>query len=240
MGLLREETAQGGCPVAGTAQAPAVAAMPQQKPSQEILQQVTPLSDQPVTSEGSRVLAATAGSIAPGSAVAKGKEKSRQVIPSGAEMEVSSLELSRHKGKKITATDEAVSALPSAVESVLADPRTISIVRDQLATLNSGIFVWHGEAWPGQKIDWRLEDREAQKQETTDGRWGSELMIDLPHLGKIVASLRIRGKELSLSLAADAERSAKLLRQELPTLEKRLASTGLSLKGSVIRHDKAE
>lgn len=236
MGLAAQATAQIDCHIAGDVQAQAGTALHKQKTSPEKLQQTMAQADpgRPST------LTTTGVSVPSSSAVSRGTVKPRQIVSAEIEMEAAHLVFSPHKGRDSAVTDEASGPWPSLSETVHADSRTASIVREQLATLNSGMFAWNGEAWQGQKMDWRVADREAQKQETTEGRFESELKLDLPQLGRIVASFRIRGKELRLFLSADAECSVKLLKQELPTLGKHLESAGLSLKGSVIRHDKAE
>ncbi|TWJ26475.1 flagellar hook-length control protein FliK [Geobacter argillaceus] len=122
----------------------------------------------------------------------------------------------------------------------VADPRAASIIKEQLSALNSGIVTWNGEAWPGQPLQWKIEDREARHREASEGRWHSELRVDLPNLGNVVASLKIRGKKLHLSLTADAGSTTDLMQQEAPNLEERLAAAGLNLENMVIRHGKKE
>ena len=122
----------------------------------------------------------------------------------------------------------------------VADPRAASIIRDQLATLNSGIVAWNGEAWPGQPLQWQIEDKEARHRDASEGRWHSELRVDLPNLGNVVASLKIRGKKLRLSFTADTDATTGLMQQEAPRLEERLAVAGLNLENMVIRHGKKE
>ncbi len=122
----------------------------------------------------------------------------------------------------------------------VADPRAASIIREQLATLNSGMITWNGEAWPGQPLQWQIEDREARHRDPSEGRWHSELRVDLPNLGNVVASLKIRGKKLHLSLTADSGATTGLMQQEAPALAERLAAAGLDLENMVIRHGKKE
>ncbi len=122
----------------------------------------------------------------------------------------------------------------------VADPRAASIIKEQLSALNSGIVTWNGEAWPGQPLQWKIEDREARHREASEERWHSELRVDLPNLGNVVAALKIRGKKLHLSLTADAGSTTDLMQQEAPNLEERLAAAGLNLENMVIRHGKKE
>lgn len=122
----------------------------------------------------------------------------------------------------------------------VADPRAASIIKEQLATLNSGMVTWNGEAWPGQPLQWQIEDREARHRDPSEGRWRSELRVDLPNLGNVVASLKIRGRKLHLSLTADSDATTGLMQQEAPALAERLAAAGLDLENMVIRHGKKE
>ncbi len=118
------------------------------------------------------------------------------------------------------------------------DPRTVSILRDQLAALHNGTLHWRGSAWPGQEMEWLVEEREA------DGRggerqWGSELTVDLPRLGTVRASIRIRGGEVRLRFRA-GEETAALLQRRSSSLADRFAAAGIGLSDLVVSHDEAE
>lgn len=137
-------------------------------------------------------------------------------------------------------TGQAVATGHQEQRPEIADPRTVSLVREQLATLNSGIATWNGEAWPGQSLQWQVEDREARHRDSSEGRWHSELRVDLPNLGRVTTSLKVRGKTLHLSFIADTDTTTGLMQQEAPQLEERLSAAGLNLETLVIRHGKKE
>lgn len=120
----------------------------------------------------------------------------------------------------------------------VADPRTAPVIREQLAALNNGIIAWNGEAWPGQPLQWQVEDREARHRDSSEGRWHSELRVDLPNLGRVITSLKVRGKELHLSFTVDNDATTALMQQEAPHLEDQLSAAGLKLANLVIRHGK--
>jgi len=122
----------------------------------------------------------------------------------------------------------------------IADARTLPLVSRQLNMLNSGLFVWQGEAWPGQTMDWEVEDREANPETGDENGWRTTLRLDLPNLGRVTGVINLSGNELLLSLATDSPESASLMDVGLGELRERMGNAGVEVKGVAVRHEEPE
>ena len=75
------------------------------------------------------------------------------------------------------------------------------LVQQQLDAVASQRLAWHGEAWPGQGIDWKIE-REITDEHRSGGgeedeapRWATTLRLTMPNLGEIDARLGVCHEE---------------------------------------------
>lgn len=101
----------------------------------------------------------------------------------------------------------------------------------QLHMLEGGPFLWQGQVWPGQWMEWLVEERaggEGEGQEEgAPAPWRTELRLSLPRMGSVNARLDLRGKTLSLDLRAEDGAAAQALRVALPELGRGLEGAGL-------------
>ncbi len=106
----------------------------------------------------------------------------------------------------------------------------------QLMLLEGAPFVWQGQVWPGQAMEWRIEEREAQGEVKEEApHWRTELDLTLPRLGRIRARLDITPQGLELELAAALAEGLAEIREALPALAQRLEAAGLHPKGLTAR-----
>ena len=101
----------------------------------------------------------------------------------------------------------------------------------QLHLLEGAPFVWQGLAWPGQWMEWLVEERrggdgEADGQEDAD-QWRTELRLELPRLGSVHARIGLNGDRLNLSITTPEESVRDEMRRALPQLIKGLEAAGL-------------
>uniref|UniRef100_A0A831TZL6 Flagellar hook-length control protein FliK n=1 Tax=Geobacter metallireducens TaxID=28232 RepID=A0A831TZL6_GEOME len=115
------------------------------------------------------------------------------------------------------------------------DPQTIPIIKEQLATLTTGVFTWFGQAWPGQEMEWQVEEREAEGGKGERG-WQTEVAVELPTLGGIRATLRSGKEGIAVMLAAEDGRTAEILASGQGGLEERFGAAGLRLGGFTVRN----
>jgi len=100
----------------------------------------------------------------------------------------------------------------------------------QLMMLEGGAFVWQGEVWPGQPLEWRIEgDAHGDAEVEARQEWRTELRLTLPRLGEVRAALTLSAQGLAVSLAAHDAEARGVLRPALAALADRLQAAGLRL-----------
>ena len=120
-------------------------------------------------------------------------------------------------------------------------PATVPLVRQQLDMLATGQFRWTGEAWPGARLDWTIEqdgdewDRSGGGTASEDDQpWRTRLTLSLPTLGTVDAELTLTGTRLIARVQASPGGAARLAMQG-ESFRQRLAAAGIELNGLTIR-----
>lgn len=132
-------------------------------------------------------------------------------------------------------------ALMSGVPKFPVHAETISLVHQQLQTLDSRQLAWQGQVWPGQTMEWRVEERAARDEGGGDvemPHWQTSLRLQLPSMGNVQATLAIMPQGLRINLKAEAG-VTEILKGSLDKLLRSMESSGLNvLSMSVDRHEK--
>ena len=101
----------------------------------------------------------------------------------------------------------------------------------QLQLLDGAPLVWQGFAWPGQWMEWLVEERYPEGGEgggEEEGeRWVTELHLHLPRMGSVHAHIGLHGDHLDLRLTAQDPEVRETLQTALPALVKGLEAGGL-------------
>lgn len=130
-----------------------------------------------------------------------------------------------------------------ATQSVAAaiNAATVPLVRQQLDMLATGQFRWTGEAWPGAKLDWTIQQDGDEWQRSGGGSgteedypWRTRLTLSLPLLGTVDAELTLTGTRLAARVLASPLGAARLTEQS-EGFRQRLAAAGIQLSGLSIR-----
>lgn len=135
------------------------------------------------------------------------------------------------------AARQGTAALPVTSEArtgnALGLPKEVlPLVQQQLQSLETGHYVWHGQVWPGQTMDWEIIDdqpRQRDAQDGDDGTWKTHLRLRFPELGAIAAEIRLRGQNLEVQIAAAEGRP--ILEAGLVALRNQFEAAGLNLTG---------
>ncbi|WP_298434098.1 flagellar hook-length control protein FliK [Geobacter sp.] len=115
------------------------------------------------------------------------------------------------------------------------EPQTIPIIKEQLAVLTTGVFSWLGQVWPGQDMEWTVQEREAEGG--AGGRnWQTEVRIAFPRLGEVRATLTLAGEGVAVTLVAAEEQTATLLAGGAKRLRENMEGAGITLSGLAVRH----
>lgn len=111
-------------------------------------------------------------------------------------------------------------------------PSAQALVQQQLEAFATQNFSWQGQVWPGQEIEWQIEDP-GNRREHTGGdsaeRWQTRLRLTLPSLGEVEARLLIEGKQITLAMIATSAETRGLLRGAAIDLRGQLEQAGLDL-----------
>lgn len=136
-------------------------------------------------------------------------------------------------------TQRTTQELPSGQRPAVA-PELTPLVQQQLNALATQNYVWQGQVWPGQNMQWEItEDNGRPKNAPEDmpSRWQTRLQLTLPKLGEIDARLRLgEGGQLELSLTANSQNSETRLRQAQSELASAMQAAGLSLNKFTAHH----
>jgi Flagellar hook-length control protein FliK len=118
---------------------------------------------------------------------------------------------------------------------------TLPLVRQQLDMLATGQFRWTGEAWPGAKLDWTIQQDGDEWQRGGGGAsaeenypWRTRLTLSLPLLGTVDAELTLTGTQLSARVLASPLGATRLSGQS-EGFRQRLAAAGIQLSNLSIR-----
>jgi len=121
----------------------------------------------------------------------------------------------------------------------VVDQRNVPVVREQLESLQSGQIVFRGELFPGQPMEWTVNEREARRN-SSGGRersWDTALRVDFPKLGGITARLKLDGKRVAIDFHANDSASVGVLESEREGLVEQLQAAGLEPGEIGISHD---
>ena len=140
------------------------------------------------------------------------------------------------------AGEQASAASRAAVDEaapVRANPipeRLLPLVHQQLDALATNQYVWQGQAWPGQQMEWVIEDpeRDGREGEASDPGWNTTLRLTLPRLGNIEAQMHLTAAGVALRLRTDDEATIVALDANAAALASALEAANVKLTGLVV------
>ncbi len=133
------------------------------------------------------------------------------------------------------ATSRAAPSSPAAIPADLTP-----LVQQQLDALATQTYAWQGQIWPGQLMQWEIEEQSGERHtdDESGARWQTRLRLQLPQLGGIEAHLTLRpGGEIGVALSAEQPPSEQRLESAAPRLREQLADAGLRLTQFTVKHD---
>lgn len=129
------------------------------------------------------------------------------------------------------ATDEAAPVRANPIPE-----RLLPLVHQQLDALATNQYVWQGQAWPGQQMEWVIEDpeRDGREGEASDPGWNTTLRLTLPRLGNIEAQMHLTAAGVALRLRTDDETTIAALDANAAALASALEAANVKLTGLVV------
>ena len=116
------------------------------------------------------------------------------------------------------------------------DPQVLGQVRSQLDVIEQRQIVWQGQAWPGQPLEWRIDEPPEHSAAPDEPMpWTTHLRLQLPHLGMVNAELGLTGGNVRVQLGAESSASADALRRAHSELIAAFSQAGLVLAGFAVK-----
>lgn len=138
-----------------------------------------------------------------------------------------------------TETAESPSAPPIRPQAEQAAPipeRLLPLVHQQLDAIATQHIVWQGQVWPGQNMEWEIEEPDQERRNDDgepDPRWNTTLRLTLPSLGGVEAQLHLTPAGVAVRLIADSEATRDTLDAAQGRLADALDAANVPLTGLV-------
>ncbi len=124
------------------------------------------------------------------------------------------------------------------------------IINLQLSSLEQQSTHWRGEVWPGQTMEWEVhkdtsqdtpEDRNNRNPNSNDddseaASWHSAVRFNFPHLGSVLANIRLMNTHVQIHINTPTENVAATLRTHIGALADALTAAGTSLDSMTVKH----
>lgn len=117
------------------------------------------------------------------------------------------------------------------------------IINLQLNALEQQRIVWHGEAWPGQHMEWEIGQdapetpQQGEQESHPTPTWHSLVRFNFEHLGSVSASIRLIGQQIHMHVHTDNDVAAAALRANGSMLSTAMAAAGSSLDSLIVKRD---
>lgn len=112
------------------------------------------------------------------------------------------------------------------------------LVQQQLDAAGTQRLLWHGEVWPGQTMQWRVEWEGQDNGETGQSEpepWSTTLRLTTPRLGEVVAALKLGPGGVRIALTTLYSPSVAVLREGTAELAQALEAAGVPLRGLTVK-----
>ena len=149
-------------------------------------------------------------------------------------------------GQTLTALSSNARGLPQEADTMVKPatitPENSQTIHLQLNTLEQNRLVWQGELWPGQKMEWEIQEEENRgskngQDDADQSSWNSTVRFDLPKLGRISATIHLAGGHVQMRVAAASAETAGKLRAHGKALADALGDAGSPLDSLSIGQD---
>ena len=122
-----------------------------------------------------------------------------------------------------------------------------TLLTQQLQVLESPQFVWRGELWPGQMLEWQVkqdtetdtpQERATPAASDAETGWESRLKLTLPNLGTVTVDIKLDAQQaFSIRLLPEQAGARALLQQNQSRLVERFTTAGCSLQSVTVQND---
>jgi hypothetical protein len=125
------------------------------------------------------------------------------------------------------------------------DLSAAQMINQQLHTQEQNRVLWHGQAWPGQEMQWEVRRDQREGGQGGNGEaegepepiWRSGVRFRLPMLGAVSAAVTLVGEQVHIQVQTDSDGSAVTLRAYASQLESAMAAAGAQLSSLTISQE---
>jgi hypothetical protein len=138
-------------------------------------------------------------------------------------------------------------ALPDASDAAGQKPANPmhTLLSQQLQVLEAPNFIWKGELWSGQTLEWQVrQETDPQADGATaavrdaEAGWESHLKLTLPQLGTLDVHIKLDAHQaFSIRMVPEHPQTAPLLQKNQGRLIEQLAAAGCTLQTVTVQHD---
>jgi hypothetical protein len=117
----------------------------------------------------------------------------------------------------------------------------LTLIKEQLNTLETGQVAWHGIIWQDQPLDWEVAEEPPGDTPQSPGAlpWRTRLRLTLPRLGAIEAIMHVGPHGVAIDLHADTSATVSALADGRGKLQQSLRATGITPLGISIHGDES-
>ncbi len=118
------------------------------------------------------------------------------------------------------------------IQNSNSNPVLTQLVQHQLQTLENGQILWQGQVWPGQTMQWQIENDQSpspQGSAQESAGWKSQMLLDMPMLGQMNIQIGIVGKQVRIAIHTDSSQACATLSSQQTGLLTQLNTVGLKL-----------
>ncbi|SEF92441.1 flagellar hook-length control protein FliK [Nitrosomonas ureae] len=143
---------------------------------------------------------------------------------------------------ELSMTKTAISSSPN--PEVPAHAQTMSLVQQQLNTLETGHLFWQGEVWHGQLMEWDICEQSKDKSKSGESdhavQWHTQLHLSLPQLGDITATILINAQGINIKIETSQVDATDLLKSNQSLLTTDMQSAGLTIQKVEVQYNDNE
>ena len=144
--------------------------------------------------------------------------------------------LGREPQASWTAASQSRPSMAGDVPTLVSEAAA-GLVTRQLDALDTRALVWIGELWPGQRASVAFEEDDRRTHEDVEAgddvaavAWRTRIVLELPSLGRVEATLALRGSGLDLTLEAASAQARTRLAHAQSALASSLAGARTELR----------
>ena len=131
-----------------------------------------------------------------------------------------------------TAINTPTNVSANDIQNANTNPVLTQLVQHQLQTLENNQILWQGQVWPGQTMQWQIENDQSPSSQGSaqeSAGWKSRMLLDMPMLGQMNIQIGIVGKQVRIAIHTDSSQTCATLSSQQTTLLTQLNMVGLKL-----------